>query len=301
MTTDTQPSSQDVARQHRIGTDGAVIACVVRGPLPTADGRPPLLMIGSPMDGTGFTTLASHFTDRTVVTCDPRGLGQSERNDGSTDQVPEVSAADLHAVIAALGSGPVDVFGSSGGAINGLALVAAHPADVATLVAHEPPLIRVLPDAEQAAAASARVTEIYHQRGRWHGMAAFMALVTWAEEFPAEFLAQDAPDPAAFGMPAEDDGSRDDPLLSGSSRQVSGWQPDLTSLRAAAPRVVVAAGVESQPTLTWRSSAALAEALGLDLTVFPSHHAGFLGGEFGQHGEPEAFATRLREVLDARR
>jgi len=34
--------------------------------------------------------------------------------------------------------------------------------------------------------------------------------------------------------------------------------------------------------------------------VFPSHHGGFLGGEFGQSGEPEAFAARLREVLDSR-
>jgi len=33
-------------------------------------------------------------------------------------------------------------------------------------------------------------------------------------------------------------------------------------------------------------------------TVFPSHHGGFLGGEFGDGGQPEAFARRLREVLD---
>jgi hypothetical protein len=63
--------------------------------------------------------------------------------------------------------------------------------------------------------------------------------------------------------------------------------------------VVIALGVESANTLTGRTSAATADLLGLPLIEFPSHHGGFLGGEFGQHGEPEAFAARLHEVLDS--
>ena len=84
----------------------------VHGPLPTADGRPPLVMIGQPMDASGFSTLASLFPDRTVVTYDPRGLGRSRRKDGRVDHVPEVQAADVHAVITALGAGPVEMFRS---------------------------------------------------------------------------------------------------------------------------------------------------------------------------------------------
>jgi pimeloyl-ACP methyl ester carboxylesterase len=117
----------------------------VLGPLPTADGRPPLLMIAQPMDAGGFVTLASQFPDRTVVTYDPRGLGRSTRRDGRVDHSPTVQADDLHAVIEALGAGPVEMFASSGGGVTALALVAAHPDDVITLVAHEPPLIPVLP------------------------------------------------------------------------------------------------------------------------------------------------------------
>ena len=83
------------------------LAYDVHGPLPTADGRPPLLMIGQPMDANGFATLASHFSDRTVVTYDPRGLGRSTRKDGRVDHVPTVQADDVHAVIEALGAGPV--------------------------------------------------------------------------------------------------------------------------------------------------------------------------------------------------
>src|SRR3954452_16335535 len=106
------------------------IAYAVRGPLPPADARPPLLMIGQPMGAGGFTTLASHFPDRTVVTYDPRGLGRSGRTDGRVDHSPTVQADDVHAVIEALGAGPVDMFASSGGAVTALALVAAHPDDV---------------------------------------------------------------------------------------------------------------------------------------------------------------------------
>src|ERR687889_2194885 len=136
-------------------TPEAEIAYDVRGPLPTADGRPPLFMIGQPMDASGFATLASHFPDRTVVTYDPRGLGRSTRRDGRVDHSPTVQAGDVHAVIEALGAGPVDMFASSGGAVTALALVAAHPVDVLTLVAHEPPLIPVLPDAAEAERARA--------------------------------------------------------------------------------------------------------------------------------------------------
>ena len=115
---------------HVLDTPGADIAYDVHGPLPAADGRPPLVMIGQPMDATGFATLASHFPDRTVVTYDPRGIGRSTRKDGRTDHAPTVQAEDVHAVIDALGAGPVEMFASSGGAVTALALVAAYPDDV---------------------------------------------------------------------------------------------------------------------------------------------------------------------------
>src|SRR3954470_12078571 len=128
---------------HILETAEADIAYDVHGPLPPADGRPPLFMIGQPMAAGGFTTLASYFPDRTVVTYDPRGLGRSTRRDGRVDNTPTVQANDVHAVIEALGAGPVEMFASSGGAVTALALVARHPEDVSTLVAHEPPLIPV--------------------------------------------------------------------------------------------------------------------------------------------------------------
>src|SRR4030081_3780199 len=113
---------------HKLETTEADIVYDVHGSLPTADGRPPLFMIGQPMNASGFGTLASHFPDRTVITYDPRGLGRSARRDGRVDHSPAVQANDVHAVIEALGAGPVEVFASSGGAVTALALVAGHPA-----------------------------------------------------------------------------------------------------------------------------------------------------------------------------
>lgn len=289
----TGPNDMDT---HQLAVDGATLTYDVRGALPPADGRAPLVLVGQPMSAEGFTSLAGHLADRTVVTYDPRGIDRSTRTDGLLGDVPATAAEDLHALADAVG-GPVDVFASSGGAVDALAWVAAHPGDVRTLVAHEPPILTVLPDAEQATAATAATQQTYHAQGWGHGMAQFIAMTTWQGEFTDEYAAQPAPDPAQFGMPAEDDGSRDDPLLSGVSNAVTAYRPDVEALLAAPTRIVLAVGEETGDTLTARTARATAALLGSEAVVFPSHHGGFLGGEFGQHGQPEAFAARLREVL----
>ncbi|WP_097886023.1 alpha/beta fold hydrolase [Streptomyces sp. st140] len=284
---------------YTLTTAGADLVYDVRGLLPTADGRPPLFLIGHPMDASGFVALAARFPDRTVVTYDPRGLGRSTRADARVDYTPETLADDVHAVITKLGAGPVEMFASSGGAVTALALVVRHPDDVTTLVAHEPPLITITPDGPAAVRARAGVRDAYEKRGWGAGMAAFVAMTSWEGEFTDAYFAQPAPDPAAFGMPTEDDGSRDDPLLSDRSWAVSGHRPDADAINAAPTRVVIAVGEESRAVQTGRTAEAAAELLGQRVTVFPSHHGGFLDGEFGYPGKPDAFAARLREVLDA--
>jgi hypothetical protein len=102
-----------------------------------------------------------------------------------------------------------------------------------------------------------------------------------------------------LGMPAEDDGRRDDPLLSDRSWAITSYRPQVDALAAAPTRIVIAVGEESLGTFTGRTAAAIAELLGQQPTMFPSHHGGFLGGEYGYPGQPEAFARKLREVLDS--
>jgi pimeloyl-ACP methyl ester carboxylesterase len=278
---------------HTLSLPGVELVYDVLGP---AEGRP-LVMIGQPMTAEGFHALAEQLPERRVVLYDPRGLGRSVRSDGDDTSVPEVQAADLHALVASLGAGPVDVLASSGGAVAALAWVTGHPDDVATLVAHEPPLIGVLPDAAAAGRGFDGWRQVYAERGWGAGMAAFIAYTSWSGEYTEEYFAQPAPDPAAFGMPTSDDGSRDDPLLSDRALAIVRYRPDLDALRAAPTRVLLAVGEETGDTFTGRTTRALAEQLGRDVVVFPGGHGGFAAEDAPWPGQAKAFAVRLREVL----
>ena len=127
-------------------------------------------------------------------------------------------------------------------------------------------------------------------------MAAFMAMTSWQGEFTDDYFAQPAPDPAQFGMPTEDDGSRDDPLLSDRSWAVSGYRPDVEALTSAQTQVVIAVGeVAGHLHQTHNHGHGRAAQSGPPCSPATG---GFLGGEFGYAGQPEAFARRLRDVLD---
>ena len=280
---------------HELEVPGAVLRYDVRESEPA--GGPVLVMIGSPMGAAGFGTVATYLTDRTIVTYDPRGAERSVRTDPELEVTPEAHAADVQAVIEAVGAGQVDLFASSGGAVNALALVATNPELVRTLVAHEPPAVTVLPDADAAIAASRAVHDTYHQSGWGAGMAHFIALVSLRGPVPDDFAAQPAPDPAMFGMPTEDDGARDDLMLGSNVLTFTHHRPDIDALRAAPTRIVLAVGADSDGEIPHRGAEAIAELLDTTPVTFPSHHGGFLGGEYGQTGEPAAFATRLRDVL----
>lgn len=261
-------------------------------------GAPILLMIGSPMGASGFGTLASHFTDRTVVTYDPRGVERSEKADPASPSTPDEHADDLHRLIRALDGGPVDLFASSGGAVNALALVARHPEDVRILVAHEPPLAAILPDHEAALATCRAIHDTYQRSGFGAGMAHFIAIVSHKGSMTADLAGRPGPDPAMFGMPTSDDGSRTDALLGQNLISCTHYEPDFDALRAASTRIVLGAGAASEGEMANRGAFAVAERLGAEPVIFPSNHGGFLGGEYGQSGDPDGFATKLREVLN---
>ena len=282
-------------RTETLNVPGVELRYDIREPESASD-APPLLIFGSPMSAGGFPTLAGHFPDRTVITYDPRGVERSTKADSSATSTPDEHADDLHRIIEAVGNGPVDIFATSGGAVNAFALVAAHPEQVRTLVAHEPPTIAVLPDADEARAAVADLRGTYQRDGRGPGMAVFIALVSHRGPVTPGF-AETPPDPAMFGLPTDDDGTRDDPLLHQNLMSSTHYEPDFDALRAAPTRIVVAIGADSEGQLARRAGEAIGERLGTGAVVFPGDHAGFLGGEWGMTGEPDAFGAKLREVL----
>jgi pimeloyl-ACP methyl ester carboxylesterase len=285
----TQPSTR------LIDVDGAKLAYdVLERPSST---KRPLMLIGQPMAASGFTQLAGYFGDRTVITYDPRGAERSVKDDPMMEVGPDIHANDLHRVIDEAAGGPVDMFASSGGANNALALVAKYPTDVQTLVAHEPPLTSALPDAEHAMAVVQAIHDTYEQRGFGPGMAHFIAVTNHRGPFTAEFAAQPAPDPQMFGMPAQDDGNRSDALLGPSMVAITSYQPDWDALRKAPTRIVIAAGEASEGQMANRGAYAAAERLGATPVVFPGGHGGFFTSEW-EPSDPDAFAAKLREILD---
>lgn len=286
---------QPIVTTHIVGGGEDTIHYDVHGDLSAATpDRPALLAFANPMEAAAFAALAAEIQDRPVVTIDPRGAGRNPL--GTSPMTPEQHAADLHHVVEALGVGPVDAFGSSGGAICLLALLAAHPGDVRNAVVHEPPFVDVLADGDVVLAACTDVRDTYDRAGNGPAMAKFIALVMQPGPLPADYLDRPAPDPAAFGMGAEDDGDRTNPLMR-NMPACNAYVPDYTALAALGERLRVAVGADSGQEVAARGGYGLAQRLGRKVDVFPSHHAGFTSAEGDFPGQPEAFAAKLREVL----
>jgi clorobiocin biosynthesis protein CloN7 len=251
---------------------------------------PLLLMIGSPMDSSGFTPLASALADRyTVVTYDPRGIANSSREDTTQDVTPTQQADDVHRLLSALGAGPVDLFGSSGGAVVGLALVTVHPDQVRTLVAHEPPVTELLPDSDQRRAEIDDIYDTYRAEGADKAMQKFMAHAGLGQG-PAQQA--DAPQWEPSAEQVARMRATTDHFLAHLLRPTTRYRPDIQALRAASTRVVVAGGATSKGQLANRTAVALADQLGTTVVDFPGDHGGFLAF-------PEQFGHLLDQVLTA--
>ena len=260
------PGSDPVT--HTLDVPGARLYYERRGTGPL------LLLIGSPMDSTGFAGLASALADDyTVVTYDPRGIGNSSRQDLGRDVTPEQQADDVHRLLAALGRGPAYVFGSSGGAVVGLALVTAHLGQVRTLVAHEPPVVELLPDSAQVRTQIQDIYDTYRADGADKAMQKFMA---HAGLGAAPGQKAEAP----LWEPSPEQMARmratTEVFLAHLIRPTTRYRPDIEALRTAPTRIVVAVGATSKGQLANRSARALAAELGTPAVEFPGDHGGFV-------------------------
>lgn len=261
---------------------------------------PLVVLVGSPMGADGFAATAGLLApDHTVVTFDPRGTGRSPVDDADADSPVPVRAADLAALVEHLGQGPAILVGSSGGAVVSLALLQARPELVRAVVAHEPPLQQLLPDA----AARRATTEEMVRRYREQGAGAAWALFLEAANLPAGPPGADAGDdgggdgggtglPGADGPVSDADRERQDAderhFFLHEMRETVRWAPDLDALRG--HRVAVGIGEDSDDQLCDLTSRALATRLGVTPERFPGGHVGFM-----EH--PAAFDARLRDVL----
>jgi pimeloyl-ACP methyl ester carboxylesterase len=271
-----------VPTTHTVDVPGARLYYERRGKGPL------LLMIGSPMDSTGFARLADALADDyTVVTYDPRGIGNSSREDITQDVTPEQQADDVHGLLSVLGDESADVFGSSGGAVVGLALVTAHSGQVRTLVAHEPPVVELLPDRAQVRAQIDDIYETYRTEGADKAMQKFMVHAGLGN---APGQSADAPRWEPSREVVARMRATTGQFLAHLIRPTTRYRPDIEALRTAPTRIVVAGGVQSKGQLANRAAVALAGQLRTTVVDFPGDHGGFLA-------LPEQFGRLLDEVL----
>jgi pimeloyl-ACP methyl ester carboxylesterase len=241
-------------------------------------------LVGAPMGAAAFAPLADLLAgEHTVLTTDPRGINRSPVGDPDSDSTPEMRAGDLSRLLRHLGAGPADVLGSSGGAVTVLALALAHPVQVRTVIAHEPPLIELLPDHAERHAGNEDVIATWlagDHVGSWRKFLANANITLPGGVFEAMFAGE--PDPQAVA----------DPHLQNTHmlRPTSHGRPDVSALRDGAPRIVVGLGEQSAGQLCDRTSRALAAALATEPAIFPGGHTGFVE-------DPAGVAARLRAIV----
>jgi clorobiocin biosynthesis protein CloN7 len=249
---------------------------------------PVLALLGLPMDHTGFGLIVPALAERyTVVTYDPRGFLNSRVDDPDAELPLELVAEDVHRVLAAVTDEPALVLGSSGGAVTGLALIVAHPEQVRALVAHEPPTVAFLPDAERRRAQILDIRETNRREGQGAAWMKFFILMA-PEGAPP-------PDPAAMmgnEPPTPEQVRSGDRMLSRTMVPTVDYRPDPEALRALADRIVIGVGATSVGQYAHRTALALAQRAGLSVVEFPGDHGGFAA-------EAGPFAARLIEVLQA--
>lgn len=246
---------------------------------------PLVALVGSPMDATSFAPLADLLaTDHTVLTTDPRGINRSPLDDPESESNPELRADDLARLLAHLDTGPAAVLGSSGGADTVLALAQTHPERVHTVIAHEPPLVQLLPDREALLADTDDLIVTYLAGDVLGAWTKFMAMANI--QLPDGVLAM------MFG-PDRDAGQLADERrwFEHEFRATNYWQPGLAALRTAGPRIVVGIGTDSAGQLCDRASRVLAAHLEIEPAMFSGGHTGFVE-------QTERFAAELRAVLD---
>ena len=264
-------------KQGCVETEGDELHYEVRGQ------GPPLLMIhGSGLDAGGFSPVADILSDEyTVITYDRRGNSRSTRNGPQNFEIGQ-QARDAVAVLQAASKPPAFVFGNSAGAVIGLEVAKRHPGAVRALVAHEPPVLRVLPDGERWRRFVAGVYWLKFGFGVNVAMFRFaltLGIPARAYSKVPKDLRSRAADNREFFLEHE--------ML-----PVANYEPDVETIGRNGVKVLAAVGETTlgKGKYYGRTAPILARMLGRETTVFPGHHISYLDA-------PAEWAAALRRVL----
>ncbi|GAB3422219.1 alpha/beta fold hydrolase [Flindersiella endophytica] len=263
----------------RLSVPGADLYYEVRGSGPAL-----LLIPGSNGDAGFFDGLATALADRyTVVTYDRRGFSRSPLTEPFGSAWSEIHADDARRLLATVTDGPALVFGSSAGAIIGLDLLTRQPDLLRGLVAHEPPLAEILPDAAAWRTFFAEVYDTYRRGAAGEAMQRFMAGIGTANAGRPAHLDPELGRRAAGNV---------DFFFQHELREATGHQPDLAALDALRNQVVLAGGAGSRDHFPYRPNVVLAARWGRAVLDFPGDHIGYWS-------QPDAFATTLAGAFES--
>ncbi|WP_207229513.1 alpha/beta fold hydrolase [Ktedonosporobacter rubrisoli] len=248
------------------------------------------MIAGGGTDAGVFEDIADLLAqDYTVVTYDPRGNSRSPLDGPAVDQQIEVHSEDAKRLLETVASGPAAVFGTSSGAIVALDLIARHPSLVSRLVAHEPPLLELLPDAARWRAFHDDVYDTYRREGAMIAMQKWIAGVGLDATVPSE---AELPPRVAEAMQRM--AGNMELFLAHELLPFTRYVPDVARLSRHKDRIVLAVGNDTRNNLAgqlvYRPAALLAERFGTQISDFPGDHGGY-----GAHAAE--FAVKLREVL----
>jgi pimeloyl-ACP methyl ester carboxylesterase len=250
-------------------------------------GSGPVLLMVPGANGTadGFTRvaeqLAAHYT---VITYDRRGFSRSQL-DGSQDYTHrlDTDADDVRRLIEHVSHQPATVFGTSSGAIVAFQVLLRHPSTLQTLVPHEPPAVRLLPDGQKWIDFFLEVYDLSRQSGPELALRKFGEKVLTNSDLQAMASAPKNKDALSNVTYWFDHEVRQYPVV----------DLDLDTLKTYADRMLLLAGRESRGYPAHEVSVDLANKLGLGVIEVPGGHLGFLS-------QPTEFARRVVQALSTR-
>ncbi|KIW20484.1 hypothetical protein PV08_01059 [Exophiala spinifera] len=241
-------------------------------------GNGPLLLCISGGSGSAdyWRPLVNQLKDNfTVAIYDRRGFSRSYLSatvDQDYEHRIETDADDASALIKYLSPAeqPVKILANSSGAVVSLVLLLRHPDLVDTLVCHEPPALKVLPDREDLTAKQLDIYQTYRRSGIPAALKKFAALYKVKDaEFPIFQASMDARRGPFVGQNSIYWFEREIPVY-----PLQDF--DLQALAKYKKKLILAAGEDTDPSAPhYRANESLAKICAKELTIVPGGHTGF--------------------------
>jgi pimeloyl-ACP methyl ester carboxylesterase len=310
MSGNAMESKQMMMQTGRVTTEGDALYYEVRGQ------GPPLLMIpGGSGDAAWYSRVADILADEyKVITYDRRANGRSTTAKPQNFEISQQSR-DAVAVLGAADEESAFVFGNSSGAIIALDMATTQPRAVRAVIAHEPPVARVHPQARKWQRFFAGV----YWLACWFGATPAALRFAVGVGLPIQELARAAREAethqkaVGVGLPLQDfaRAAREaeahrkkdsEPRVSSQEASeilikhellpITNYLPDITLLKKNGVRVFMAAGKGSLAKKRFYAQTApiLAKKLDCAMVLFPGHHISYFD-------MPEEWAATLRRVL----